>query len=428
MVNYGTVQVFDQYRSAMRFQSTDCSFHERGGSSEVFPKKSYKIDLADVKLSFLGMRKDDDWILNALYDDAGLIHNKLSFQVWREIAAYNNVPNDDGTTMEFVEVFIDNEYLGVYGLTERIDKKELSLKKNDVLYKCRADRIPEEHNYTNEITDEMRPIFVLKYPDDYSDDDWKPIKTWVNYFLKEEFSTYEEGAALLNMENTLDYNLYCMLIGGVDNKRKNVFFVAECQHDGSYVFKKVPWDTNATWGNIWLEWEESNNTLYDPSAYQSVDQWVTDMSVLYFYDDVKVSNMLYQRWIELRQNGVVTPEKICEMADEQFSYLHASGGYKRNYERWPNGTEYWKDEFIYEFINKRIDFLDGYYPQLCEDVVAPAIYQGVDYSGEFDARYYWEKNYEILSELYTFDRQTLLEHYVLYGKPFGLTGRRQKGD
>ena len=427
-VNYGTVQVFDQYRSSVRFQSAECAFHERGGSSGFLPKKSYKLDLIDEKLSLLGMRKDDDWILNSLYDDAGLIHNKISYQVWGEIAAYNDVPNDDGTTMEFIEVFINNEYQGVYGLTERIDKKELSLGKNDKLYKCRADRIPEEHNYTNEMTDEMRPIFVLKYPDDYGDKDWEPIKKWVNYFLKEEFSTYEEGAALLNMENTLDYNLYCMLSGGVDNKRKNVFFAAEYQNDGTYVFKKVPWDTNATWGNIWLEWEESNNTLYDPDAYQSVDQWVTDMSVLYFYDDVKVSNMLYQRWIELRQNGVITPEKICEMVDEQFAYLHASGGYKRNYERWPNGTEYWKDEYIYEFINKRIAFLDGYYPQLCEDVVAPAIYEGVDYSGEFDARYYWEKNYETLSELYTFDRQTLLEHYVLYGKPFGLTGRRQKGD
>lgn len=427
-VNYGTVQLFDQYRSAMRFQSAECSFHRRGGTSAGYPKVGYKLNLEDDKLSFLGMRRDDDWILNALYDDAGLIHNKISYLVWREIAAYNDVPNDDGTTMEYVEVFIDNEYMGVYGLTERIDEKELSLKKKDVLYKCRADRIPEEHNYTNEMTDEMRPIFILKYPDDYSEEDWEPIKLWVNYFLREEFSTYEEGAALLDMENSLDYNLFCLLIDGSDNMRKNIFFVAEYQSDGSYRFKKIPWDLNATWGNPWVDVEEYNYTIYDTNAYQNVCEWVTDISILYFYDEMQVSSQLNERWIELRQGGVITPEKICEMLDEQFAYLYASGAYKRNYERWPDGKEYWKDEYIYEYVNKRITFLDRYFVQLYEDAVNPAIYDGVDYSDEFNARYYWEKNYETLSELYTYDKETLLEHYVLYGKPFGLMARKQTGD
>lgn len=424
MINSGTVQIYDPYHASARFQSAECTFHIRGGSSWNYPKSNYKLELKDTKLSFLGMRQDEDWILNSLYDDAGLIHNKISYQVWREIAGHNNVKNDEGTTLEFVEVFIDNEYCGVYALTERIDAKELSLGKKDILYKCRADRIPEEHNYSNEDTDDMRPIFILKYPQDYEEEDWEPLKAWVDDFLKEEAVDYEESTALLDMENSIDYNLFCLLIGGMDNRRKNVFFIAEYQDDGTYCFKKVPWDLNATWGNPWVDMDECNFTLYHPEYYQEVSAWATDVSTLYYYDEVEISSLLYERWQELRKEGIITKEKIYEMLDEQFTYLHESGAYQRNYRRWPKAKEYWQDDYIYEYAEKRISFLDEYFEQLYLGNISSAIYEDVDYSEEFEARYYWETNYETLSELYSYDRQILLEHYVLYGKPFGLIARK----
>lgn len=423
----GTVQLYDPYHSSTWLQTAECTYHIRGASSIGYEKPNYKLELTEKKHSFLGMREDDDWILNSLYDDAGLIHNKVSIQMWREIAEYNNVPNDEGINGEYLELFVDNEYRGVYLLTERVDKKTLSLGKKDILYKCRADRIPEEHNYTNEDTDDMRPIFLLKYPKAPKDEDWDPLKVWVNYYLKEEFETYEEGAAILNMENSVDYNLFCLLIGGMDNLRKNVYFVAKYQDDGTYEYIKIPWDMNATWGNPWVDYEEYNYTLYDPNYFCDVSTWVTDMSVLYYYDEEKVSSLLYERWKELRQSGVITADKIRNMFDEQFAYLYSSGAYERNYECWPNGTEYWLDEYAYEFVDKRIAFLDQYFEQLYLGNVTPAIYDGIDYSDEFEARYYWENNYDTLSQIYTYDRQQLLEHYALYGKQFGLSARETAG-
>lgn len=419
-VSYGTVFVYDQYHSAAPFQSTNCTYNIRGGSSYGYAKKSYKLNLDNKNMSLLGMRKDDDWILNALYDDAGLIHNKLSVQMWREIASSNHVMNDEGYAIEYAELFVNNEYCGVYALTERVDRQELSLGKKDILYKCRTTRIPEEHNYSNEDTDGMRPIFLLKYPKDYNEEDWDPIREWVDLFLKGDLDTYEEGAAFLDMENAVDANLFCMLMGGTDNTRKNNFFISEYQQDGTYRMKKIPWDMNATWGNPWIDVEECNFTKYDPDCYKDVSVWISDINALYYYDREKISDLLRERWKELRGKGIVSKEKIFEMLDEQFTYLHASGAYERNYQRWPKGTEYWSDEYIYEYVDQRIDFLDQYYEQLYEDCRSPKIYGDVDYSAEFDTRYYWEANKEVLQELYPYDTQMLLEHYVLYGKPFNL--------
>ncbi|MGN1313915.1 MAG: CotH kinase family protein [Lachnospiraceae bacterium] len=420
----GKVEVYDPYRTTNDYQLSECSYNIRGGTSREFPKKGYKVELLDGSKSYLGMRKDDDWILNALYDDAGLIHNKLSMEVWKKITDYNTVNGDSGFREEYIELFINGRYQGVYLLSERVDEKELSLKNEDILYKCRATRIPEEHNYTNEITDDMRPIFILKYPQTYVEEDWQPLKDWVDRFLKGKAESYDEAVGLINLENAIDYNLFCLLIGGSDNQRKNVFFTAEYQKDGTYQFIKNPWDLNATWGNPWVGLAESNNTLYDPEYYLNVSTWATDISTLYFLDEEKVSQMLYEYWVDLRENGVINRESIVDILDTQFEYLYASGAYNRNYERWPNGTEYWQDNYIYEYVEKRIDFLDEYFQKLYMGNITAALYDGIDYSDEFEARFYWETYYDILSELYSYDRDVLLEHYVLYGKPYGHIGRR----
>ena len=419
----GTVEVYDSYRTGMEYHKSDCTFNIRGGSTRSFPKKGYKVELINEKTSFEGMRKDDDWILNSLYDDAGLIHNMTSMKVWDEITEYNTVKGDGGFNGEYAEVFINGEYNGVYLLSERIDEKELSLNKNDKLYKCRAMRIPQEHNYTNKDTDDLRPIFLLKYPKEDIEENWEPLKEWVDCFLKLDVEEYEEAEKLLNLENALDYNIFCLLIGGGDNTRKNVFFTAQYQDNGTYKFVKNPWDLNATWGNHWIGNADSNNTLYEEDYYKNVRNWSGDISTLYFMNEARISEVLYERWKELRQNLVITEEKMDKILDEQFAYLYGSGAYLRNYSKWPHGHEYWKDEYIYDYVEKRIAFLDKYFQELYDSSIHGYVYNGVDYSEEFEARYYWEKNYEILSELYDYDRDVLLEHYVHYGKPYGMQGR-----
>lgn len=164
--------------------------------------------------------------------------------------------------------------------------------------------------------------------------------------------------------------------------------------------------------------------IYAPAYIEDVTTWCTDLSTLYFYDETQVADLLRKRWNELRNSGTITKEKIIHILDEEFSYLYASGAYKRNYQKWPHGSEYWNDVYIYEYVDKRIDFLDSYFEQLYQNTLCEAVYQGVDYSQEFDVRYYWTKNYDTLSELYAYDRDVLLEHYVLYGKPFGLKAKR----
>ena len=347
------------------YQTSACNVSIRGQTSRDYEKKGYKLKL-DHKLSLLGMRRDEDWILSSLYDDDGLIHNKFSYDVWKSIASDNSVAQDNGTTMEYVEVFCNNMYLGVYGLVERIDSKELSLDKSDILYKCRGydepdDTMPEDFG--------LSASYDIKWPDEYDRNTWIPIKDYLDLFVFGEVSDYDAARDSLNMENAIDHNIFIILARACDNyMRKNTFFVAEYNNSSGegYSIIKVPWDCNATWGDG-LYKGDIDRQLYNPDWIYCAYVWSYDIKEMYQCYPDEIQKLTLTRWEELRQD-ILSEEHLFNMLDEDFAYLHASGAYDRNYVRWDDhGREHWKDEYIYEYVSGRLAFLDTYFTDIYFD-------------------------------------------------------------
>lgn len=368
------MRLFDLKFSGGEYTAADCQARIRGGSSRKFDKKGYKLEL-DENQTLLGMRNDDDWILTALYDDSGLIHNKFSYDVWRNLAGGNATKKDDGTTMEFVELFCNDVYLGVYGVVERIDEKELSLgRTKDILYKCKGYDLPEEPEEWNYI---LEQDYVIKYPKEYGFTEWVPLQTYLETFTGEEgIADYEQAVSLLNMDNAVDHNLFIMLSYGCDNfKRKNTFYVAQRQENENpaYTIIQIPWDCNATWGNFWRADRKFNNTIYEPERITDPNLWSEDMKALFLCNPDEVGELLRERWTDLRLD-IFSEERLEGMLDEEFSYLHGSGAYDRNYRRWPNGTEYWDDSYIYEYVEGRLKYLDDYFENPYLDEIPPLDY------------------------------------------------------
>lgn len=359
----GDVWISDPYHSTLEYQHAAGNWHRRGATTLNYEKASYRLTLDGDKLSLLGMRRDDDWILHSLYDDDGLIHNKLSYEVWREIASDNSVQGDEGIRMEYVELFVDNRYQGVYGLSERIDRKTLGLNEKDILYKCKDQTGPGEDDFYEELTEDMNPVFEMKYPKQTSRSAWEPLRLWTSLFLENKPGIYEDGKQILDLENAVDYNLFNLLISGMDNIMKNIYFWADYQEDGSYQFIKIPWDLNMTWGNSWTDDASCNFSRYQEKNIQSPDGWTEDMYVLYEQDKEEIGRLLNERWMELREK-IVTKEAIYEKADADFAYLYDSGAAIRNEQRWPREVDYWKDEYLYQYIDGRIDFLDDYFGRM----------------------------------------------------------------
>jgi len=92
----------------------------RGQSSQMFPMKSYSLELRDaagksVDRSLFGFPKESDWVLYAPYTDKTLMRNVLAYQLSRDLGQW-------AARTKFVEVVINGDYRGVYVFMERIKR------------------------------------------------------------------------------------------------------------------------------------------------------------------------------------------------------------------------------------------------------------------------------------------------------------------
>ncbi len=87
------------------------SIRGRGNSTWNYPKKSYRIKF-DKKTSLFGLPKAKSWVLLAEYIDPTLIMNMTVFKLGSILSIpYNH-------TYHHVQLYLNGEYKGVYGLTE----------------------------------------------------------------------------------------------------------------------------------------------------------------------------------------------------------------------------------------------------------------------------------------------------------------------
>lgn len=78
-------------------------------------KKPFQLKLED-KETFLGMPKDKKWILLNGHSDPSLVRNPLAFELGRQSSSLEFTPKG-----EFANVKINNEYQGVYYITQKVE-------------------------------------------------------------------------------------------------------------------------------------------------------------------------------------------------------------------------------------------------------------------------------------------------------------------
>lgn len=87
------------------------------------------------------------------------------------------------------------------------------------------------------------------------------------------------------------------------------------------------------------------------------------MKAMYNCYPDEIRELTLARYKQLRED-ILSKERLYDMLDEEFHYLHSSGAYDRNYIRWEeHGREHWKDEYIYEYVDNRLTFLDAYFEE-----------------------------------------------------------------
>lgn len=343
----------------------------RGGFSQIYPKKSYELSFwndttgaasRDVRL--LNMRTDNKWNLQAMYNEALRVNNKVSHELWQEMHQiyYKNLEPDakNGIAMAYVEVFINDEYKGVYALSERIDRKQLKLKKysNTItgeLYKgsdwggaVTFTSLPPFDN-----TSETWGGFEYKHPEEQTD--WTNLYNFVSFVqhsTDQEF--YGHYAERFKLDNAVDYYIFLNLVRATDNTGKNVY-IAKYKAGEPYYY--VPWDLDGVFGTDWRgERVDTTNDILSNGLY---DRLLQDCAPNGF------RAKLNRRWAELR-TSVITESHIMAKFTANHDQLRSNGAYEREQFVWhsytPDTTQL---AYTAAWLRRRLTYLDGVFSQTC---------------------------------------------------------------
>lgn len=317
-------------------------WHVRGGWSSNMEKTPWRLALkkktgTNKNVSMAGLGADDDWILNPMNLDDTLLKEKLFCGLWNQRAEQVEW-NEKMSAGEYVEVVMNQTYMGLFQLQRRIDGKLLNLDTGDVLLKGNANWDAPTAQVAYEIVHSSLP----------EEDTYSLIE---NYFAGDDTD-------LLNLDNFLDVNVFLQSAAALDNTGyKNMYYLLK-SGEKDYTMHLLPWDTDMSWGTIWWEsgfaynFEESRQAM----ALRMEYDWMLEL-----YPDL--DQQMARRWFELRED-LLTMENVTSILEREQQVLDISGAQKRDLDRW--GLFYEGEdslENLYRSIEARLDFVDAYYSQ-----------------------------------------------------------------
>ena len=398
----GTVTVFDP-NGEYTVQISRMRSRIRGNSSRWADKKSFKMNLLNDKgekrkLGLCGMRKDDDWILDALSADDTRLREVSAFRLWEEIIQSN--PSDRiGSRMCYMELVADGQYQGIYGLQEPIDKKQLNAEEGDVLYKSGGHRWPteEEIDYmlaqsaaeVGELVDGQRTwqqddvtyaadavylkidkhtvkLSAKLYPNRIQNEVWQPFLTLVRT-MHDPASTLEQVDTVCDRSNLIDIELFRQALFAWDNLANNTYYYGQKTADG-WRFIYVPWDLDQTFGNGWdacVNDGTMNSTAYTVLGQDKAcdDGYEFETALPAAAAEQAGNQDKVRRWQQLR-SGPLSTENVCALLQHSSDELIRSGAQVREDVRWPVRDSDTTLEEIQAYMMLRLEALDAYYAGL----------------------------------------------------------------
>ncbi|KAF0147903.1 MAG: spore coat protein CotH [Ignavibacteria bacterium] len=379
----------------------------RGHSSQMFPKKQYSVELRDdsgnsFNASLIGLPSENDWVFNANYTDKTLLRNVLAYKLGNTLGMY-------ATRTKFFELIINNQYMGIYILQERIkrDRNRVNITKmettdisGDALtggYIIHIDRIDPGDKY-----------FVSNYPSVYpsvprlpspiyylirvpNKTDLQPaqlayIKEYVGKFetslTKTTFNDPFEGYySFIDVDSFVDYFLASEFTKATDAYRLSAFLHKDRDSKNGKLAFGPMWDYDLSFGLA-----DYNNSWLPSGWVAQTNPWEGTISPPFWikkiFSDPVIFNKIAKRWHTIKET-VFDPQLLMKYLDEQALYLTEARN--RNFAKWPdlfNTNVYvWPNKYRFSNYNDELAYFKNWVYQRYDwmNKNLPAAYSDIDW-------------------------------------------------
>lgn len=348
----------------------------RGGTTnaEGKHKRNYNIKFEkDVKL--FDMRSDNNWMLDAGQPDVFRLRNRIAMDIWNDMAhkpyyADLEPKARNGVKGRVVEVFLNNEYRGIYNLSEKLDRKQMKLMKvnpltseiHGVLYKGISWNytIMNDSIYQYDNHSETLYGYKVKYPDlnDNDTTDWKPLVDAINHNLILSYDDLEfekQVSDWFDIPVLIDYSIFVSSINALDNNGKNTFW-AVYDKSVNHQLTLAPWDLDCTFGQRW------GSLMADAALPNNlVDVTIGVLYNFYRTNALQFNDRLNLRYKELRQEGnVLSTDSLISRVTKYYQALKKSGAAQRETAKWSGDSDVWGDTIDFD---KEYDYICNWITQ-----------------------------------------------------------------
>jgi len=356
----------------------------RGSSSLSFPKKQYAVETRDsaganLEVSLMGLPEDNDWILNGPYSDKTLMRNAIVYHLSNQMGQY-------ASRSKFCEVFINNDYKGVYVLLEKVKrgKNRVDIAKmtpadttgEDLTggYIIKIDKTDGENvggwtsTYTPYAGAWQRTFYQYHYPK--PDEIVSAQRIYiVNYIKKFESLMYSSGynhpvdgyTKMIDVNSFVNFFLLNELSRNVDGYRLSSYMYKDKdKSDTAKLYMGPVWDYNIALGNAdYYDAQYSHGWMLDnltsDSEFLSRDGYVPPFWWKKLWSDAAFKQRVKSRWVELR-HSVLKFDRVYGYMDSLttlFKYARI-----RNFARWPVlGTWVWPNPYVGNTYENEINHL-----------------------------------------------------------------------
>ena len=335
-------------------------------------KKSYRLEFHRINqqgkdkknsISLLGMPNDTDWLLISNYTDDSLVRNHLAWDMWKKW----NSDNDVFSLLEsrMVEVFVNNEYMGLYQLMQRIDTDvEVTRMGGNLDTDC-AFRILAPANIKDRLVKSFKDtadvnIEIRKPPSRYTEEgsftilDAYSKLADVKQGLLDDDAFLRELESHMDIEDLLSYFLYSQAISThEDNVYNNLYIWA--MYDGTrHRYWYAPWDLDLSFA---LSHAQANRPLLEGQ-----DDICSELHIpvrLLNLGGLNSRQILWELWTEKRST-ILSDNSIYQWLYDAEHLVNASGAYARNSEKWTGSADNLNISEICAYAIQHLNTLDRF--------------------------------------------------------------------
>jgi hypothetical protein len=320
------------------------------------PKKPYQMKLAS-KREFLDMENDKKWLFLAEYADKTMLRNQIAFEM-------GYLSTLDWTTdAEFAEVFLNQNYIGTYHITQKVEEGSDRVNIGDTGFLLEIDQLerldPDDVYFQSDMF-----LINIKEPELVEgDSQYLYISGLVNEFeqalYSNQFADPVNGyQKYIDLESFIDWYLISEITKNVDSR----FF-------SSIYFNVIPgekikmgplWDFDLAFGNV-----DYADPEFPEGFWIKQNPWYERL-----FQDPNFVRQVQERFTYFNNNRAFLLAKVDEYA-ENLQYAQAENDAKWQtigVYVWPNPVvlDTYDEEVarLKSWFNTRMDWLDNALNQL----------------------------------------------------------------